>query len=119
MNIELFKYPSRTFRWRDRKGNFHIPAQMETRHLFMTLVLIWNHTMSDECGIDYSGTWKHHRYNLGPHYDMDYLCIAICSIANELFTRDNLESSWKATLHKMYLHLMERYKVRLLPCTVE
>lgn len=119
MNIELIKTPSKTFRWKDSKDNFHIPAHMETRHLFMTLVLIWNHTMPEDARIFKSGNWTHNLYRLGPHYDMDYLAIAIGSLSQELFKREDLEDAWKATLQRMHIYLLEKYNVRLLTCTVE
>jgi hypothetical protein len=115
MNLELFKMPSKGFRWRDRKGNFYVPAQMETRHLFMTLVMIWNHTMPEDAVIVCSGAWQHHRYNLGPFYEQDYLCIAICTIANELLGRINMEDSWRVTLYKINAYLLNKHKVCLLP----
>ena len=114
MNIELIKTPSKTFRWKDTKDNFHFPAHMVTSHLFMTLVLIWNHTMPEDAVIERSGAWVHHRYRLGCHYDEDYLSVAIGAIARELFTRKDLEPAWLATLQRMHLYLIEKYNVRLL-----
>lgn len=114
MNIDLIKTPCKTFRWKDSKDNFHFPIQMETRHLFMTLVLIWNHTMPEDAVILKSGEWTHRRYRLGSHYDTDYLSIAIGAIARELFVRNDLEPAWKATLQRMHLYLLEKHSVRLL-----
>lgn len=117
MNIELITAVSRGFKWKDRKDNFHIPELMETRHLFMTLVMIWNHTMPADAVIDRSGDWKHHRYNLSNFYDPNYLSLAIGNLARELFKRKDLEPAWLATLQRMHLYLLEKHKVRLLPCT--
>ena len=115
MNLILLKAPSVQFRWKDRKDNFHAPVQMETRHLFMTLVLIWNHTMPEDAFIDSSGRWTHHRYNLGPHYTVDYLSEAIGALAQELAKRDDMEPAWRTTLRKMEFYLFKSHQVRLLP----
>lgn len=116
MNIELITAVSRGFKWKDRKDNFHIPELMETRHVFMTLVMIWNHTMPADAIIRQSGDWKHHMYNLGSHYDVNYLSIAIGVLAKELFKRTDLEDAWKATLQRMHLYLLEKHHIKLLPC---
>lgn len=106
--------PSKTFEWKDRGHNYHKPASMETRHLFMTLVMIWNHTMPTDALILQSGNWTHHRYNLGSFYTTEYLAEAIGALAKELFTRGNLEASWQATLAKMSLYLQQQYNINLL-----
>lgn len=64
--LELFKLPMQSFRWRCRNGIKVTPQAMETRHLFMTLVMIWNHTMPRGSEIRRSGNWQHHMYTLGP-----------------------------------------------------
>lgn len=94
------------FLWKDRRHQHHRVDTMETRHLFMTLVLIWNHRMPAEAIIWASGTWRHHQYNLGPFYTQDYLKQAIGALAKELSTRQDLESAWYETLLKMQLYLL-------------
>jgi hypothetical protein len=89
------------FIWKDRKGNYHDPVNMETRHLFMTLVMIWNHTMPEQYVFHKSGHWSHHRYTLGPFYSLDYLKQAVYAIADELNGREDLEPEWSFTLSRM------------------
>lgn len=115
-NIELVMTVTKGFRWKDRRNNFYHPETMETRHVFMTLVMIWNHTMPADAVIRQSGDWKHHMYNLGEFYNVDYLSIAIGFLARELFKRTDLEPAWLATLQRMHLYLLEKHQVRLLPC---
>lgn len=101
-NLSLFKQVSIAgFQWRDRKGSFHYPSNMETRHLFMTLVMIWNHTMPASHRIFKSGSWVHHFYTFGPFYTKEYAASAILAMSSELFTRHNLEDSWIDTLNHM------------------
>ncbi len=89
-----------SFKWKSRES-FIDPRDMETRHLFMTFVLIWNHTMPYEAMIERSGNWKHHMYMLGPFYTKEYLATALVSIAPILFSRHDLEESWKDTINYM------------------
>lgn len=114
VNLDLMMTKTNMFRWKDRNHNFHVPATMETRHVFMTLVMIWNHTMPADAVISQSGHWKHHKYNLGNFYDPNYLSIAIGNLARELFKRDDLEPAWLATLQRMHLYILEKYERRLL-----
>lgn len=113
MNIELIKQPCRTFRWKDRKNNFHLPGEMPTRHVFMSLIMIWNHTMPADAVITQSGNWLHHTYNIGSFYDKDYLCIAIGALGRELSTRTDLEPAWNITLDKMQKYLFKQYQITL------
>lgn len=38
----------RTFKWRTAEGEWIAPEKMETRHLFYTLRMIWNHSVPAE-----------------------------------------------------------------------
>ena len=89
-----------SFKWKSREI-FIAPKDMETKHLFMTFVLIWNHTMPCEAMVKRSGNWTHHMYMLGPFYTKEYLALALVSIAPVLFSRTDLEDSWKDTLNYM------------------
>lgn len=114
MNLELLTTPSLNFMWKDRRDNFYNPSDMETRHLFMTLVMIWNSTMPVDARILRSGSWRHHMYRFGPHYTADYLAGAIGHLARELFKRTDMEFSWRITLNKMHEYLYTKHNVRLL-----
>ena len=98
------------FMWRDRKGNMHNPKDMETRHIFMTLVVIWNCVMPGDVRINRSGEWVHHAYYLGPFYTKDYLAQGICVLVRELSNRQDLEVAWTTTLDRMIYTLAEHAK---------
>lgn len=100
------------FKWKSREV-FIAPKDMETRHLFMTFVLIWNHTMPYDAMLEKSGNWTHHMYYLGPFYTKEYLATALVSIAPILFSRTDLEDSWKDTL-KFMNEYVDKYMGRLL-----
>ncbi|MCP4552479.1 MAG: hypothetical protein GY834_10670 [Bacteroidetes bacterium] len=57
---------------------------METRHLFYTLKMIWNHTVPEEMQLK---PFKKYRLNMSK----DYLKDAVSCMVTELNTRRNLE----------------------------
>ena len=69
---------------------------MVTRHLFLTLRMIWNHVMPDDARIH-----PHVRYKFAPYYTEQYFKRAIVALANELSTRTDLEPSVAADLYRM------------------
>ena len=83
------------FLWRDRHGEHHLPAQMETRHLFYTLRMIWNNTMPA------SARLPGHLYSFGPTYTHEYMLDAIFAIVPELSTRKNMTPEWGRQLQHM------------------
>jgi hypothetical protein len=84
------------YQWRDRQGNFHHPGEMESRHIFHTVAMIWNHTMPIKTRPDYQ------RYEFGPYYTKDYLKLSVVMLVKELFRRDDLKPEWMATLDMMH-----------------
>ncbi|NML34544.1 hypothetical protein [Paraburkholderia antibiotica] len=84
------------WQWRDSKGEFHYPANMETRHLFYTLRMIWNNFMPADARV---GAVK--LYEFGRFYTRDYLKQAIYRIAEELAKRDDMRPEWAAQLLQM------------------
>ena len=83
------------FLWRDRHGEHHLPAHMETRHLFYTLRMIWNHTMPA------SARLPGNLYGFGPTYTREYMLGAIVAIVPELATRTNMTPEWRRQLQHM------------------
>lgn len=83
------------FQWRDRTGQLHLIKRMETRHLFYTLRMIWNHTMPA------SARLPGNLYSLGPTYTRDYMLKAIEAIVPELATRNDMTKDWVRQLQKM------------------
>ena len=96
---------NRNFTWRMSGGKTIKPSEMETRHLFMTLVLIWNNVMPDETHIHKSGHWTHHNRPFGPMYGARYLAAAIPALAAELWTRNDVKPEWEVTLDVMAEHV--------------
>lgn len=69
---------------------------METRHLFYTVRMIWNHTMPVQAQ---TATFK--RYAFGPRYTKEYMLEAIRAMVPELGTRTDLTPGWAAELQQM------------------
>jgi hypothetical protein len=86
---------ARPFLWRDRHGERHLPAHMETRHLFYTLRMIWNNTMPA------SARLPGNLYSFGPTYTREYMLGAIVAIVPELATRKNMTPEWRQQLQHM------------------
>ena len=84
------------WRWRDRSGEFHRPAHMETRHLYFTVRMIWNHTMPEQ--YRFKG---YKRYKFRSFYTEAYMVEAVYALSKELFQRDDLTDEMKAGLEYM------------------
>ena len=84
------------FRWRSQAGQFHLPSQMETRHLWFTLRMIWNHSAPAHARFT-----PYKRYKFGPFYTVEYMRDAVSCLLDELLTRTNMESKWKQELKQM------------------
>ena len=84
------------FMWKDRENGFYLPSGMETRHLFYTLRMIWNHTMPTDARIR-----PYRAYSFGPFYTREYLITAISELARELASRADLRSDLKPQLQAM------------------
>ncbi|KVZ62224.1 hypothetical protein [Burkholderia ubonensis] len=86
-----------TFRWRDRHGDKHDPAKMETRHVFNTLKMIWNNTVPA-----YYHVGRNVRlYSFGPSYTKEYMIKAVYQLGHEL-TKRTLTSEQMSLLSKMH-----------------
>lgn len=88
------KYLDKEFQWKDIYHNFHYPKDMETRHIFFTLRMIWNHTMPQKIG-------TYVIYTFSEFYTPEYFKKAIVNLAAELLTRTDLQESWKSELRAM------------------
>lgn len=84
------------FKWRDRTGNFHKVSEMETRHLYYTLRMIWNHTMPEEVKLK-----PYNAYDFSPFYTAEYMTEAIHHIGTELFKRTDILPGWQKDLSFM------------------
>ena len=91
------------FRWRDQSGNFHNPNEMETRHLFYTLRMIWNHTMPENLRIT-----SYIAHEFIDFYSATYMSNAVKAIGRELLTRNDIKLQWRNELDFMASHFIDR-----------
>ena len=79
---QLFRKRKKEFRWRDRHGNFHKPSEMNTRHLYFTLRMIWNHVAPPKLKIH-----PYQKYRFSIFYTQEYMIDAIKHLSLELKKR--------------------------------
>lgn len=91
------------WQWRAREGDL-VPAAMETRHLFYTLRMIWNHTMPAHMTV--GGNVK--RWRFGDRHPMDYMGEAVVQVGAELFRRRDLAPWQRDQLEQMARWLQGR-----------
>lgn len=85
--------------WCTSAGAKMSPADMETKHIYSTIRLLWNSYMPRPLSV---GTYKAVWFN--PElYTAEYLSAIIPALYSELLTRDNLLASHKAELANMQL----------------
>jgi len=83
------------FAWRDRSGVFHDVRRMTTRHLYYTLLMIWNHSAQEH--LKYR---PFKEYDFTPFYTKEYFIEAVPFLLRELQTRD-LPDQWRNRLIDM------------------
>lgn len=93
--------------WRTQQGNFMLPSEMETRHLFYTLRMIWNHKMPEVARFP-----AYQQYEFSAFYTDVYFRQAILFLTEELAQRDNMIPQWKADLDHMITWLA-RYQLQM------
>ena len=89
------------WKWRERTGAMVSPAEMQTRHLFFTLRMIWNNRMPAHMRVG-----RVHLYNFGPYYTRHYFSAAILAIGAELHTRTDMTAEWQAQYRQMQAWLV-------------
>lgn len=82
-----------TYLWRDRKGQFHRPAKMETRHIFYVLAMIWHHSLPRTYTL-----FPHRKYTFSNYYTVPYMAQSVEVMFCELFTRNDLTDFIKEKL---------------------
>jgi len=85
------------WRWRSRDGEHHYPRDMETRHLFHTLRMVWNNRMPPHMRVGE----RIRLYRFGSHYSHAYLGKAVLQIGAELFRRTDLTGLQQRELEEM------------------
>jgi len=89
--------PDTGFKWRDRKGGMHSPADMGTAHVFFTLRMIWNHSAPEHLKLRPFRQYT----SFGAHYSPDYMRRAIKALVAEASGRDDLRPEWAADIRWM------------------
>jgi len=92
----------REFEWRDQKGVFHKVEDMETRHLYYTLRMIWNHSVPEEMKLK-----PYKRYQFDCFYTPQYIAIAVRKMMRELIKRTDITPIEAASL-KLMIHFQKR-----------
>ncbi len=67
--------------------------EMETKHLFYTFLMIWNHSAPKKLRI-----WEKRKYDFGPHYTPEYMFEAFKNMLFELTKRKDLGPKMLAVL---------------------
>ena len=96
------------FKWRDKRGQFHKPKNMETRHIFYTLRMIWNHSMPEEAKIR-----PYREYDFNPFYTKEYMQFAVLALAMELSDRYDLSFKSQNQLQFMLDYLSAQHVKRI------
>lgn len=90
-------------RWIDAQGRHWLVSEMETRHLFYTLRMIWNNRMP----VPVPDNPKFYRFNPKTHSD-EYLSEMLTVIASELFERDDISPWFQSQLDWMKSQLTKK-----------
>lgn len=85
------------WKWRSRTDGDVEPAAMETRHLFYTLRMVWNHTMPGHMTVGRNVK----RWSFGARHSPQYLQEAVVQIGAELLQRDDLAPWMREELEEM------------------
>ncbi len=89
------------YMWRDKHCDFHDPKEMETRHVFFTLRMIWNHHAPLEARIE-----PYKRYRFDPFYTNEYLSQSIKVLMTELATRKDIVPYFSKNLRHMKNYIL-------------
>lgn len=88
---------ARGWRWRTAKEGDVLPAEMETRHVFYTLRMIWNNTVPEHMEVGVDPIY----YRWGPRHPRSYLLEAVRHLGRELSTRQDMTPEWQRELAQM------------------
>ena len=89
---------ARGFKWRDRRGRHHPIQNMETRHLFYVVRMIWNHTVPMKLQ-------PYRKYIFNDFYTREYMINSIKHMLPELCERDDIKEDWALDLRAMLTYL--------------
>lgn len=91
------------FQWIDKDGGKHFISEMETRHLFFTVRMIWNHTMPMAARL-----LPYKQYRFSAIYGPKYLADAVKHMIPELSERTDLQDLWAADIERMKNWFMQQ-----------
>lgn len=97
--------PDKTFRWKTQNDEFLYPSDMETRHLFFTVRMIWNHSAPPALKL-----LPYREYSFGPHYTPEYMVKAVRNILYELMRRSDIKEEWKSQINFMFSQFEEIHR---------
>jgi len=92
-----------SFKWLDRQGNFHRIDNMETRHLFHVVRMVWDHSMPKEWQTRFP-----RRYHFSEFYSEDYMALAVRLMLPALLHRRDLTPEMWYWLSFMEICLKDR-----------
>lgn len=84
------------YRWRSHSGRFYQVKEMETRHLFYTWLMIWNHI-----AIEKNRIWFKHHYEFSGYYTMEYILESFRELYIELKSRDDVGFKSKQVMERI------------------
>ena len=82
------------FKWRDKRGGFHKPSNMQTRHVYYTLRMIWNHSAPDYARV----TPYRHYTHFNEYYTPEYMGRTVKAMFAEIQTRNDPQPHMQAGL---------------------
>lgn len=85
------------FHWRTKGGDFVRPGNMETRHVFFTWLMIWNHS----CPEDLVRSEGRRYTDFDQFYTPAYMVQAFRVMFNELKGRKDLRASWRQVVDEV------------------
>jgi hypothetical protein len=95
------------FRWRERNGHQIAPSDMETRHVFYTLRMLWNNSAPADMRV---GDYKPYRFDR-TKYPPAYLTQAVQALVAELATREDMAPIWLQEFYEMMAHAYPIYRM--------
>jgi len=93
---------AKVFEWKDRNNNFYKVTEMETRHLYFTLRMIWNHVCPEELQLK-----PFKKYKFGKFYTQKYIEEAVYHLSRELSTRRDIPMTWLKDLRKIHAYIKQ------------
>lgn len=85
------------YKWRDARGKFHRVDDMETRHLFHVVRMVWDHSMPTMYQTRFPK-----RYTFGEFYNEAYMALTVRLMIPTLFTRRDLTPEMEYWLQFMH-----------------